>query len=721
MHRCGMFATRVQLVMVLTLSLFILHSPVPVPAQEGKSAAVIEHFSPQGTVKEVRQVTARFSEPMVAFGDPRLEDPFDIQCPQKGQGRWIDARSWSYDFDRDLPGGVACRFTLKTGMKTLAGTPVIADAGFSFSTGGPSIRRSNPYEGDESIDERQIFVLYVDAEPTQESMQKNVWFSVSGVSERVGMVLVTGKERDQVLKTLRYKKEEGPIVTLRARQSFPPSAKLRLIWGKGIAAKSGVVTEEDQVLEFKARSPFRAEFTCPREKKGGACIPVLPMKITFSAPVSWSLAKEITLRSQDGKVWKPKAGKDDDEDISYRRMVTFTGPFPDKTDFTVGMPKGMKDDAGRPLANANRFPLTVKTEAYPPLAKFSARFGILEAASPILPVTVRNIEAELKNHMLSVEGEGEEVLPEAPDTEAASGGRTESAGKTPAVTQQMKGRIQKVNLDQDERVIHWLRNIAAATREKSIFAGQAGGKEFKLPVPEGGKAFEVIGIPLDRPGFYVVELESRILGTHLLGKPAPLYVPTTALVTNMAAHFKWGRESSLVWVTALDKASPVAGADVSIRDCNGKRIWQGKTDERGVALIRGTLPGQDKQTRCNWPVNYYEATGMLGGMSSGLFVFARSGNDATFTHSSWEEGIEPWRFQLPAADYRGLDDVIAHTIFDRTLLRAGETVHMKHILRIPTTEGFSLPGGSARFDEIAIRHGGSGQEYRMPLSWHAGG
>ena len=158
MHRCGMFATRVQLVMVLTLSLFILHSPVPVPAQEGKSAAVIEHFSPQGTVKEVRQVTARFSEPMVAFGDPRLEDPFDIQCPQKGQGRWIDARSWSYDFDRDLPGGVACRFTLKTGMKTLAGTPVIADAGFSFSTGGPSIRRSNPYEGDESIDERQIFV-----------------------------------------------------------------------------------------------------------------------------------------------------------------------------------------------------------------------------------------------------------------------------------------------------------------------------------------------------------------------------------------------------------------------------------------------------------------------------------------------------------------------------------------------------------------------------------
>ena len=404
-----------------------------------------------------------------------------------------------------------------------------------------------------------------------------------------------------------------------------------------------MATEEDQVLEFQARAPFRAEFSCPREKKGGACIPVLPMRVTFSAPVSWSLAKDVTLRSHDGKVWKPKAGKEDDEDIHYKRMVTFTGPFPEKTDFTIAMPKGMKDDAGRPLANANRFPLTVRTEAYPPLAKFSARFGILEAANPILPVTVRNIEAELKNHLLSVEGEAEEILPEAPETPAAGGrqAQTEAAGKTPAVTQQVKGKVQKVNLDREERVIHWLRNIAAASREKSVFAGQAGGKEFKLPVPEGGKAFEVVGIPLGKPGFYVVELESRILGTHLLGKPAPLYVPTTALVTNLAAHLKWGRESSLVWVTALDTAGPVSGADVSIRDCSGKRIWQGKTDARGVALIQGTLPSQSTQARCNWPVNYYEATGMLGGMSSGLFVFARSGDDATFTHSSWEDGIEP--------------------------------------------------------------------------------
>ena len=52
---------------------------------------------------------------------------------------------------------------------------------------------------------------------------------------------------------------------------------------------------------------------------------------------------------------------------------------------------------------------------------------------------------------------------------------------------------------------------------------------------------EVVGIPLAGPGFYVVELQSPRLGAALLGKPQPMYVPTAALVTNLAVHFKWGR------------------------------------------------------------------------------------------------------------------------------------------------------------------------------------
>ncbi|MFX5555077.1 hypothetical protein ABTE11_22615, partial [Acinetobacter baumannii] len=82
-----------------------------------------------------------------------------------------------------------------------------------------------------------------------------------------------------------------------------------------------------------------------------------------------------------------------------------------------------------------------------------------------------------------------------------------------------------------------------------------------------------------KPGFYVVELASPVLGQALLGRPAPRYVATAALVTNMAVHFKWGRERSLAWVTYLDSGKPVAGAEVRITDsCTGETFAHGTTD-----------------------------------------------------------------------------------------------------------------------------------------------
>ena len=80
---------------------------------------------------------------------------------------------------------------------------------------------------------------------------------------------------------------------------------------------------------------------------------------------------------------------------------------------------------------------------------------------------------------------------------------------------------------------------------------------------------EVIGLPLGEPGLYVVELASPKLGSALLGKPAPIFVPAAALVTNLSVHLERGREASLVWVTTLDEARPVGGAQVSIADCRG--------------------------------------------------------------------------------------------------------------------------------------------------------
>ena len=113
-----------------------------IPSVFAEDKPWVEMFSPQGTVKGVRQVAVRFSEQMVPFGDPRgLIEPFTIDCPEKDKGRWADGKNWVFDFERDLPAGVQCTFRLKSGLKTLSGKEIEGQKEFSFSTGGPVIKR----------------------------------------------------------------------------------------------------------------------------------------------------------------------------------------------------------------------------------------------------------------------------------------------------------------------------------------------------------------------------------------------------------------------------------------------------------------------------------------------------------------------------------------------------------------------------------------------------
>src|SRR4029453_179732 len=169
-----------------------------VAAVAAQDAATVESFSPQGQIKDVRQVVARFSQPMVSFGDPRSESPFDVECAGKGRGRWADTRNWLYDFDQDLPAGIECSFRTKPGLKTFAGTEVAAQT-FRFSTGGPSIRGAWPDEGEERIDEAQVFLLALAGPRDLASGRANAFCSVDGSGERLPMNILEGKERERVL------------------------------------------------------------------------------------------------------------------------------------------------------------------------------------------------------------------------------------------------------------------------------------------------------------------------------------------------------------------------------------------------------------------------------------------------------------------------------------------------------------------------------------------
>ncbi len=208
----------------------------------------------------------------------------------------------------------------------------------------------------------------------------------------------------------------------------------------------------------------------------------------------------------------------------------------------------------------------------------------------------------------------------------------------------------------------------------------------------------------------MLELESQRLGTALLGKPAPMFVRTSTLVTNLAVHVKLGRSNGAVWVTTLDGAKPVADADVRISNCHGKELWRGKTGANGVAPLPQALDSgcarkdDDNAARID-----------------GLFVSARKTDDQgradmAFALTSWNRGIEAYRFNLPT-DQARMATVRAHTVFDRSLLRAGETVSMKHLIRTETMQGFGLVPAERLPTRVRIVHQGSGQEFQFALQW----
>jgi uncharacterized protein YfaS (alpha-2-macroglobulin family) len=681
-------------------------APAAPPAAAATSPGIVA-LSPKGTVKQVRQIAARFATPMVPYGDPRSpSDPLLVTCPVAGTARWVDARSWVYDFVTTLPGGMTCTIRQRPDLADLAGKPLPRSPEVTFSTGGPAVESTTPSEGEE-IDAEQAFLLRLDAGPTAESVEQHASFAIDGIAEKVGVRIVDGDERAQILARWDVDaKSAATALVLAAKRRFPDEATVRLIWGAGITTATGVATTQDQTFQYTVRAAFSAEMRCERENARAGCIPLTPIVLRFSAQVPWAAASQVQLTSPDGKSYA--ATKPDVPEQSVGQL-RFPGPFPESATLQLDVPADLKDDAGRTLVNAAELaPMRIAIAADPPLAKFASRFAIVELkADPALPVTIRSLGTNVGTKELRI----------GASTDADAAAPPSSVG----------GNVLHLPATRAGDILAWLRKVNAAGRETSIFRGVAKGDDVRaVTLPElSGQQFQVVGIPLPKPGLYVVEIASQRLGEALLEKKKPLYVPAAALVTDMAVHFEWAKSGSLVWVTHLSNAEPVDGAEVAIHDCGGALLWKGVTDAQGIARI-AALPDRTEVATCRSqseiyddPYHDFQATRALSDLTNGLFVTAVKDDDLSFVHSSWDLGIEPFRFDLPAESWGG--PYVAHAVLDRALLRAGETLHLKNLFRVQTLDGFAVASAAERPQRLSIRHTGSDTRYDLPLTWLADG
>jgi uncharacterized protein YfaS (alpha-2-macroglobulin family) len=688
-------------------------------ATPGVHAAQVASVTPQGEVAQVRQVTVRFSEAVVPFGDLRLPDPASPACEgaaPAGSGRWVNDRVWVYDFRQALPPGTRCSLTLRPAWKPLNGD-LGGTTEFRFNTGGPAILTLQPYDGAQ-IDEDQYFIASLSGAVVESTVAANAWCEADGIGEKLPLQVIGGEPRAQVLKARHIDKSQAArTLVLACQRPLPNGAQVRLVWGQGIAAAANpkVATRIEQRYGFQVRPAFSAEFSCERERASAPCLPIRPLSLRFSAPVARDLAAQVRLRPVSpttGDALAPVFDKDDkNNEVS---QISFPKPVADNSHFVIEIPPGLKDNAGRSLVNASSFPLAVATGDAPPIAKFAAApFGVVELhADAMLPLTLRHVQGDLRPAAPTGQ-----VRVKRLDTDAdilawyARLRRYDEASLTAKELGLPKDRWYTTEESTNEAGKKVRRKVerSVATREVSLLDHDPGARRLALPQLEGGdpRPFEVIGIPLPDAGYHVVEIESQRLGASLLARPAPMFVRTGVLVTNLGVHFKLGRENSLVWVTTLDKGRPVAAADVVVNDCRGKPLWSGRTDADGLARVPLALDAGMQD--CPADEGYF--------VTARKRVDAGAGIDTAFVFSSWQKGIEAWRFNLPTA--RGAEpDVRAHTVFDRTLLRAGETVSMKHFLRIETSTGLAAARPDDLPNQLKIVHEGSGQEFVQPLVWN---
>ena len=162
------------------------------------------------------------------------------------------------------------------------------------------------------------------------------------------------------------------------------------------------------------------------------------------------------------------------------------------------------------------------------------------------------------------------------------------------------------------------------------------------------------------PGVYYLQLSGALSRNQT--PPRQLIVRADLNVT-----LKSSSNSALAWVTDLKTGLPAPG--VAVRFMDGTNDVSATTDMDGVATV--TLPSSRKP----WD----------------SFIAVASGRNGEFgvASSTWQDGISPWEFGVPAGGASPAYTGYLYT--DRPIYRPGQTVYWKAIVRRDDDARFSLP------------------------------
>ena len=619
-------------------------------------------ISPTGNIDLLTQVKAVFSEDAVALGDDgnSKNTPISSSCFTDGYGYWSDTKTWIYNFKKVPAMGTKCEISTNTQFPFIA-NKTVEKKSVSFVVATAQVIDTIPSTYSEIAD-NQIFLISTNSPVNADWIQKNVFFSVKGMGDKISAVLASEKEKAEIFTALKKDRSyfftnaesDANIAVIKASRPFPREATVFLKWNKS--------------YEYNVEPVFKAKFSCERESADSGCSPLSNMTVSFTQKVDPSLISKIYLLKPNGtRILSAEAKQNSKQHFT---SLTFTGPFESQKEMFMVV-ENIKNIDNEPLTNQDHFPIKVKTADYPTLFKIDRPFSVIESSHPVLPITVRHLDKGMVSKSL------------------ASGFPLNGS----------QGTITNPDVSKILSIIRSL-NTTGPTKPANISGLSS--VSFKVTPKEKSGSTEVVGIPLKGKGLHFFEFQSRILGKKYNYEPEKdpfYYIRSASLVTNLSVTIKYSDNQILTWVTYLDSGKPVSDAQVSLYSDDAELAKQLRTNKYGLAEANLT-----KSELAMLRPKGYER----------FYVFAEKADDYSFVSSTDTDGIEAYRFglDLPYSD----PEIIHHVVLEKTLLKPNEILKGKILFRKLTSVGLIIPKVSLP-KKIQIKDILQGKTYNANIKW----
>ena len=620
-------------------------------------AASVSIFSPEGKIADVQQVRVSFDEPMLPLGSINTADPFTIACPMQGRAHWINQNTWVWDLPAADPQGQKCTFTLRDDLKTLSGKPLTGKRVFGFELPELSynqrIRIAYVEPYGGLVREDQLFLVTFDHPILA---PQPALYCVADDQQR-RPVQIDDAVQDQIRQGKLGRQDSS--LAVRCPGTLTESSQLHLVLDRGAG-------RDTSTFGFQVRGPVAASIECVRIDTP-ACVPGRALSLNFNSVIPEQLLRDIRLRTASGTFAGTTHIIAAQQFSPGSSAVNFDLNLDPDQSYQVEYPPNMVDADGR-IALQRNLPSEIKTSHALAIVGFEAsNFAMVRRSS-------NSSLKMLMEHHAKPAHLSELVVGNEPDLQAA-----------------------------DESMLEWLDHPQVWTATYHFFKNP---EKFRTREVRSDHA-DSLSLPLREAGLHVF-LTAQSIATDS-AVPASLQkeldagaVPeaVTAIATRMAVYLKTSQENGAVWVSYLDDGKPVAKAKVRIYDQMQHLIWEGNTDASGLARI----PQPMQQSV------YYTAI---------VRATDRDGkNDISITRTGWDDPIRSntayWFYGRGSSVRPG---VRADSILDRSLVKPGEKISMRSVIRSETSSGLAYLSPANRPTTLRVAHTSSGQHWDFPLKW----